>query len=73
MSSPCFDPINKIDCPDRRAGCAATCPKWAEHERQKKKRYAERNRKNEDNTSYLIARRNGMNRYYKDKARRKIK
>lgn len=45
MVSPCYNPETKIDCPNREAGCAATCPKWAEYLTERDKIYAERRRK----------------------------
>lgn len=71
MKPPCFDRVNKIDCPDRHGGCAATCPKWAAYERYKKKNYAERRAKAEGTEDYYLTRRNGLERYRKDLARRK--
>ena len=41
-NNPCFDMITKTDCPDRKAGCAVTCPKWAEYEREREKEYHDR-------------------------------
>lgn len=40
-SSPCFDRETRQDCPRRHAGCAATCPDWAEYEKQRNARYEE--------------------------------
>lgn len=40
--SPCYNPKTKIDCPDRSAGCSATCPKWAKYVEERNKVYAER-------------------------------
>lgn len=38
--NPCHS--NGVDCPDRHAGCAATCEKWAEYVRKRNRNYNER-------------------------------
>jgi hypothetical protein len=73
MSHPCFDRETRTDCPDRHAGCAATCPKWAEYEQQKNERYAERKQRARDDTNYILVRGHGMGKYRKDHARLKKK
>lgn len=40
MNSPCYDSINRIDCPDRKAGCAVNCPKWADYVKARDEEYA---------------------------------
>lgn len=42
MNPPCYDRINHIDCPRRHAGCAATCPEWAEYVKERDRDYASR-------------------------------
>lgn len=39
---PCYDETTHTDCPRRKAGCATTCPEWAEYDKQRQKIYAER-------------------------------
>lgn len=41
MTHPCFDHKSRQDCPRRHAGCAATCPEWAEYEKKRNARYDE--------------------------------
>lgn len=43
---PCGNPRKGTDCPDRHAGCAATCPKWAKYVEEKNIFYEERIRNN---------------------------
>lgn len=31
MKSPCYDPVSKVDCPRRSAGCSVGCPDWANY------------------------------------------
>lgn len=40
--SPCYDKVNKTDCPDRTVGCGISCKRWAEYV---EKRDAEYNRR----------------------------
>lgn len=51
-SSPCFNKETKTDCPNRHAGCAINCEKWAEWEERKQSIYMSNKNKNE---AYLIA------------------
>lgn len=39
MNSPCYDTIKHIDCPDRKAGCAVNCPKWAAYVKARDEEY----------------------------------
>ena len=39
MTNPCYDLKLKQDCPRRHAGCAATCPEWADYEKKKHEEY----------------------------------
>ena len=39
MKVPCYDDINRKDCPDRKAGCAVDCYKWAEYVRARDAEY----------------------------------
>lgn len=40
MKNPCFDKKTRTDCPDRCAGCGATCEKWKEYEQNRNQMYA---------------------------------
>ena len=42
MKSPCYDEKTHTDCPKRHAGCAATCPEWAEYDAHRKEVYKKR-------------------------------
>lgn len=42
LEAPCFNRITKTDCPDRKAGCAVKCEKWALWEKEKALREKER-------------------------------
>lgn len=44
MNPPCYDRINHIDCPKRHAGCAATCPEWAEYVKVRDRVYEDRHK-----------------------------
>ena len=70
MKSPCRDRATGADCPKRRAGCAATCPEWAEYVEERDKAYKARARQS-DIDHYA----NDMksNRYYKSLKRRRNK
>lgn len=37
--TPCYDRMAKRDCPNRKAGCAATCELWARYCRERDTRY----------------------------------
>ena len=39
---PCYDPITKTDCPNRKAGCFADCEKWAEYVTKRAAEYERR-------------------------------
>lgn len=39
MTNPCYNERTKTDCPDRKAGCAGNCPKWAEYEKNRNEGY----------------------------------
>lgn len=39
---PCYDSVNKQDCPDRRPGCHSKCKKWRQYERNRDRDYHER-------------------------------
>lgn len=40
--NPCYNPKTRTDCPDRCAGCARTCEKWAEYEKARAAVYENR-------------------------------
>lgn len=42
MKNPCYDSATKTDCPERCAGCGATCDKWKKYEESKKEIYKDR-------------------------------
>lgn len=42
MNSPCYDIETKTDCPDRKAGCAVECPKWAAYVEKRNADYEKR-------------------------------
>lgn len=42
MESPCFDVKTKTDCPNRRAGCAVSCKKWATYVRERDESYKQK-------------------------------
>lgn len=42
MRNPCYDPIEKIDCPDRRPGCAANCKRWKQYTEKREEMYRQR-------------------------------
>ena len=56
MRSPCFDEKNRQDCPRRHAGCAATCPEWAEYEKQRNAEYAKAEARNKAQYAYADVR-----------------
>lgn len=39
---PCYDSVNKQDCPDRKTGCHSKCKKWQQYERNRNRDYHER-------------------------------
>ena len=39
MTNPCYDKRTNTDCPDRKAGCASSCPKWQEYEKIRNEGY----------------------------------
>ena len=42
LPNPCFDSVTRKGCPDRHAGCAIDCPKWAAYTIEREKVYARR-------------------------------
>lgn len=40
---PCYDRVNKKDCPERCENCHADCPRWAEYVKDRDKEYRRRN------------------------------
>lgn len=42
MKSPCYDPVSKVDCPRRSAGCSVGCPDWANYTAERDREYARR-------------------------------
>lgn len=42
MTNPCYDKRTNTDCPDRKAGCASSCPKWQEYEKIRNEGYKEK-------------------------------
>ena len=47
VQSPCFDRLNKIDCPERSENCHNDCPRWAEYVKDRDKEYQRRNAANQ--------------------------
>lgn len=43
MQNPCYDKPTKTDCPERKPGCGANCPKWAKYVEERNQLYKERN------------------------------
>lgn len=39
---PCYDSVNKQDCPDRRPGCHSKCKKWGMYEKNRNRDYQDR-------------------------------
>lgn len=39
---PCYDSVNKQDCPDRRVGCHDKCKKWRQYEKNRDRDYRDR-------------------------------
>lgn len=37
--NPCYDAINKIDCPRRSANCSVTCPEWKKYIEERNENY----------------------------------
>ena len=44
IHQPCFDVKTRTDCPDRKAGCGASCEKWAEYVKARDEFYERRAR-----------------------------
>lgn len=42
VQSPCFDRLNKRDCPERSENCHNDCPRWAEYVKERDKEYQRR-------------------------------
>lgn len=42
MKNPCYNEETKTDCPNRKAGCAAKCEKWAEYVKLRDAEYLQR-------------------------------
>lgn len=53
--SPCYDTVNKIDCPNRKVGCAASCARWKEYVVERDKVYKARYNENVINETYTRA------------------
>lgn len=54
--TPCFDRKTGIGCPDRCAGCAASCEKWAAYESKRNMEYRQKLESGETD-AYMIERR----------------
>lgn len=39
---PCYDAMNKVDCPNRSANCHAACDLWRDYEIERDKAYEKR-------------------------------
>lgn len=39
--NPCYDAVNKIDCPRRAANCSVTCPEWKKYVEERNASYQE--------------------------------
>lgn len=39
MENPCYDKVNKVDCPRRHGGCAVDCPEWKKYIEERDKVY----------------------------------
>ena len=39
---PCYDSVNKQDCPDRRPGCHSRCKKWGKYQKHRDRDYGDR-------------------------------
>ena len=50
MTNPCYDKPTRTDCPNRKAGCGASCPKWAAYVVERDRKYVERYRKRQSST-----------------------
>lgn len=44
---PCYDVVNKCDCPDRNPTCHSTCSKWADYVRERDADYVKRHAENQ--------------------------
>ena len=42
IKPPCYDTVNKRDCEKRCAGCASTCPEWADYVKERDTEYKQR-------------------------------
>lgn len=42
LTRPCYNELTKTDCPDRCAGCAAHCERWAAYVASRDKEYSRR-------------------------------
>lgn len=42
LTRPCYNELTKTDCPDRCAGCAAHCERWAAYVASRNKDYKRR-------------------------------
>lgn len=40
--NPCYDPVNKRDCPHRSVNCRVSCPLWKEYEEKRDAEYERR-------------------------------
>lgn len=56
----------KVDCPERRGGCAVTCAKWQKYEKARNANYEERSRQKFINQTDTYAKQKRMER--QDKA-----
>lgn len=72
MKNPCHDKNTGVDCPRRCAGCASTCPEWAEYTEERNKTYKKRLADNiEDNYSRDAAQRRYWKHYRRNHGKRR--
>lgn len=53
MDNPCYDRLNKKDCPRRKAGCAVGCPDWDEY--LKAREEYRRKQREEADVTYVLS------------------
>lgn len=70
VQSPCFDRINKVDCPMRSTFCRADCTAWQKYEKAKVAEMAELHKKKmmtSNTTDYFVKRDRGIKRRKHDR------
>lgn len=73
MKSPCYDPVSKVDCPRRGAGCSVGCPDWANYITERDLEYKRRLKEMRTTRDVLESHKSRQNIYHKKVIRNRMR